>query len=320
MVKIPEFDFCKNRKTYFIISGVIIALIVILSFVMGVDMSIEFRGGTIISYSYTGDIDTAAVEAKASEISAQKVITRLGEDFSSGSKTIELSFSSKEGLTAEKQADLSAALKEQFADNGLELFSSSDVNPSSGIQFFQKCLVAVLLAAVVLIIYIAFRFKKISGWSAGVFAIVALIHDCILVYGAFVIFGFGINANFMAVVLTILGYSINDTIVIYDRLRENQKIYGKKLSVSELVNKSVNQSLTRTLNTSITTVMAMVVVSIVAMIFNVQSILSFSVPMIIGMISGVYSTICIACPLWVTWKEHSGNKNGQSGYANKKKA
>lgn len=115
-----------------------------------------------------------------------------------------------------------------------------------------------------------------------------------------------IDANFMAVILTILGYSINDTIVIYDRIRENKTLYKDKLSLAELTNLSTNQSLTRSINTSVTTIATMLVVTIVAMVYGVNSIISFSFPMMIGLISGTYSTICIAGPLWV-WLEEKKN-------------
>lgn len=139
-----------------------------------------------------------------------------------------------------------------------------------------------------LVIYIAIRFKNIGGWLAGVCAIAALLHDCIIVYGTFIICHMSINANFMAVVLTILGYSINNTIVIYDRIRENETLYRKSKSRNEIVNMSINQSLTRSINTSITTIVAMLAVTIVAAIYGVTSIISFSLPMMIGMIAGAY--------------------------------
>ncbi|MBR0483345.1 MAG: protein translocase subunit SecF, partial [Oscillospiraceae bacterium] len=142
----------------------------------------------------------------------------------------------------------------------------------------------------------------------GVFTIITLLHDIILTYGSFVLCGFEIDSNFMAVVLTIFGYSINNTIIVYDRIRENQKLLGQDTSIAELVNKSASQTMRRSLRTSITTVSTMIIISVVASVFNVNSILSFSVPMTFGLIAGTYSSQCIAPTLWVWWNEHLGNK------------
>lgn len=300
----PKFNFVGNRKIFFSISAILIFLSIALSLVLGVEIDVEFKGGTLINYSYDGTIDMDVLDAKIEENISSKVSVTQGKDFSTGKNTIQVSFVSEEGLTADKQFELTQALQGVFTDNNLELISSSDVNPSSGRDFLNKCLVAVAFAFILLILYIAWRFKRISGLSAGVMAIVALMHDVLMVYAAFVVFRFPINANFMAVVLTILGYSINDTIVIYDRIRENKNLLGKKTPIGELVNTSINQSLTRSIHTSVCTVVSMLIVSVVAVIFNVESILSFSIPMTIGIISGAYSTICIAGPLWVLWQEH----------------
>lgn len=301
-MKKTNFNIVGSKKIFFTISCVLIAVIVICTAVFGVDVAIEFKGGTLIRYSYTGELDLNTVQKEVNDILQLNTNVRQGEDFVSGQKTIEVSLVNDEGLTADKQFELTNKLQELYSDNSLELVNSSDVNPSSGRDFFNKCLVAVTFAAAVLIIYIAIRFRIIGGWSAGAMAVVALIHDVIIVFGTFVIFRIPIDANFMAVILTILGYSINDTIVIYDRIRENRKLYGKKKPIDELVNLSINQSFTRSIHTSISTGAAMIVVSVVAVICNVQSILSFSFPLIIGIISGTYSTICIAGPLWVCWE------------------
>jgi preprotein translocase SecF subunit len=159
-------------------------------------------------------------------------------------------------------------------------------------------LVAVVFSAIVLMVYIAARFRKIGGWLAGACAVAALLHNCVIVYGAFVVLNFSISANFMAVVLTILGYSINDTIVIYDRIRENEGLYRKVKSRAQIINESINQSLTRSINTTATTVAAMVVVTVVAFVYGVDSIISFSLPMVIGIIAGAYSSLCFTCTLW----------------------
>ena len=306
-----NFDFIGKRKYFFTLSISLFVIILLFTLFKGVDLAIEFKGGTFINYAYSGKIDYDEFSSVAEEIAGTKANVTSGTDLASNQETIKVSFSTKNGLTADKQFELTQKLQEKFPDNNLDVISSSDVNPSSGKEFFQKCLLAVAFASIVLIIYIAWRFKRISGWSAGVFAILGLFHDVIMVYGTFVIFGIPINANFMAVVLTILGYSINDTIVVYDRIRENKKILGKKTPVAELVNTSINQSLTRTINTSIATISTMIIVSIVAVIFKVESILSFSFPLIIGMIFGVYSTIFITGPLWVWWQEYK-EKNKKS--------
>lgn len=310
------YDIVGKRKIYYIVSSTIIIVALIVSIIAGVKVDIQFKGGTMISYSYTGDVDSAALAKIATDTVGQTVSAKEGTNFSDKSEYIELSFVSKTGLTADLQSKLTETLKTSFAENKITLLSSNDVKPSIGREFFEKCLVAVIFSSIILVIYIALRFKRIGGWSAGAMAVVALIHDCLIVFATFVLFRIPIDANFMAVVLTILGYSINDTIVIYDRIRENQKLLDKNISKELLVNTSLNECLARSLNTSISTIMSMVVVSIIAVIFGVTSILSFSFPLIIGMISGVYSSNCIATPLWIDWQNHKAKR--KPSYAKKK--
>lgn len=306
-----NFDFIAHKKIFFIISAVAIAVSILSSFIFGANLDIQFKGGTILTFIYDGEIDQSQFEKDATEaLGGIGVTSTVGEDFSTGRNNIQLSLISNSGLTSDKQIELTNTIEEKYAANNIELLESSDVSPSSGKEFFLKCIVAVLLSFIVLIIYIAIRFKNIGGWLAGVCAVTALLHDCIIVYGTFIICRMSINANFMAVVLTILGYSINNTIVIYDRIRENEILYRKSKTREEIVNLSVNQSLTRSINTSITTIAAMLAVTIVSMIYGVTSIISFSLPMMIGMIAGAYSSVCFTCPLWHTLESlrKGGNK------------
>ena len=127
-----------------------------------------------------------------------------------------------------------------------------------------------------------------------------------MVFATFVFLRLPIDANFMAVILTILGYSINNTIVLYDRVRENRKLYGKKLTINELVNASINQSLSRSVKTTITTAIAVLAMCVVALICGIESIVSFVFPMFIGLLAGAYSSIFIAGPLWTVWKNRAG--------------
>ena len=312
-------DVVGHRKVFYTISCTLIALFIVLTFVLGLNVDIMFKGGTILTYSYTGELETNAVQDVVTEVLGQKSTVTKGENTATSQTTVKIQLSSTGGINEVKQNELKDKLVETFADNNIELFETSDVNASNGLDFFLKCMVAVVFAAIITIIYIGFRFRKIGGISAGIFSVVALLHDLCMVYGCFVICRFDINANFMAVLLTILGYSINATIIIYDRIRENQTLKGSKVELEELVNMSVTQTLGRSIHTTVTTVAAMAVVCIVCVIYGVNSIISFAFPLIIGMLAGVYSSNCIAPTLWVLWRRHAENnpKNKSKGTAKK---
>ena len=269
-----QIDFIGKKKIFFAISIAMVVITLLFSIFKGVELDIQYKGGTMITYSYTGEIDHSAFQSLVEETVGGRVFIQDSSDIATGSSNLVVSLASTDGLTSEEQATLSDAVESAYAENNLKTESISNVSATVGREFFIKSLIAVLFAAIVMVVYIGFRFKRISGWSAGVMAVIALIHDVIAAFAVFVIVGIPIDANFMAVVLTILGYSINDTIVIYDRVRENRRIYGTKLSTAELMNKSMNQSLKRTLITSLTTIMALAVVAVVTLLYNVTSIVS----------------------------------------------
>ncbi len=297
------YDFISKTKMWFLISLVLIVAIAVFSVIRGVEVALEFKGGTIISYSYEGTSNITDFQSDIEDYLKTPVTIQEGESLNNNSNSVSISFSNNDGLSADMQSGLTDLLIEKLPDRNVQLLDSNDVNPTSGREFFTKCIIATILAAILIIVYIAFRFKKISGWSAGVCAVIALIHNLIFVFGTFVVMGYEINSNFIAVVLTILGYSVNDTIVVYDRIRENKSLLPKDTTITELVNISTTQSLTRSIRTSVTTVATMIIVTIIAYIYGVNSILSFSIPMVIGMIAGTYASLCIACPIWVWWNE-----------------
>ena len=150
-----------------------------------------------------------------------------------------------------------------------------------------------------MMLYITFRFELTSGLAA----ICCLVHDLLVMLSVYVLLQIPLDSNFIAAALTILGYSINDTVVVYDRIRENRALMGKKGSFEELVNQSVNQSARRTLITTITTVMALGVMCIVAKLYGLDSIFTFAFPLMMGMISGVYTSLCVSTSAWVLWSE-----------------
>lgn len=312
-------DFYGTRKVFFIISGVLMALVLALCFIRGVNVSIEFRGGTMATYSYSGTVDENKIRDIAQESLGTSVRTQLGETFTGEKQTtFTLSFNMDTPFDSTAQQQVLARFQEEFPDSEIEALESSDIAPSSGKQFLAKCTVAALFAAVVLILYIAWRFNRISGWSAGIFAVVALLHDLVVVFGTFVACGYELDSNFMAVILTILGYSVNDTIVIYDRIRENQAGL-KNTPLPELVNISLSQTMRRTIRTSVTTIAAMLIVSILAAVNNVTTILHFSIPLTVGMVSGCYSSLCLAPMLWLAWKQR-GQKTEKTEKAGKETA
>lgn len=312
------YDFVGKGKIFIAISVVLMIITVIVAF-FGVKVSIEFKGGTILTYSYVGDIDLNKAQLELEKIVGSNVNIQQGENIQNETKNITISFGSDEGLTVEKQADITSKLKEIYADNDINILDSNDVNPTAGKQFFIKCMVAVLFATVLLVVYIAWRFKRISGWSAGVCAILALLHDAFFVFATFVFCGFELDSNFIAVILTIFGYSVNDTIVIYDRIRENKKLLPKE-DLKTLVNISLNQTIGRSLRTSGMAILSVTVVAIVAVINNIDSIMSFTLPLIVGMVFGSYSSICIVPSIWHWWNNRKENKPKDAKKGTKVKA
>ena len=304
--------FFENRKVYFSISLGIFAVGIICNAVLGTKLSINFTGGALEKYSYSGEIDANQIRSTVKDAVGRDLTVTVNKDVKSADGTtannITLAFAGTEALSVTDQQAVEAALEQEYPSAGFASVETSSVNPSMGQTFFQKCLVAVLLAFLLLDIYVALRFRKIGGAAAGVFAIIALLHDVAMVYFIFIFCRFSIDDNFIAVVLTILGYSLNDTIVIYDRIRENRKLFGLKAGYNVLVNNSINQTLSRSLYTAGTTIISIAMVYIIGSYYNLTSIVTFAMPMMFGVISGCYSSVCIAGPLYVMWENHKAKK------------
>lgn len=294
-------NFYEKKKYFFTLSLAIMVAGIIGMFVNGINLNIQFTGGAIIKYTYTGDIDPAQVADFAKTTLDRNADAAITTDIVTGTNKVVLSLSGQEGLSAQDQEKLDASLKDKFKDNGFGLSESNIVEPFIGQRFLQNSLFSLILSFLLIVIYVWIRFKRISGLSAGVSAVIALLHDVAVVFFTFILFRIPINESFIAVSLTIIGYSINDTIVIYDRIRENKNLY-RKMSTPELVNKSINQSMSRTINTTATTVICMTIVYIFSVIYGIESIKIFSLPMTMGLITGAYSTIFVAGPIWAMWQ------------------
>lgn len=302
-------DFVGHKKIFFGISIAIIVLGIICNFIFGTTLDIQFSGGAALKFSYTGDVDQTDLYDFIQAKTEDKISTTFSTDLVGGTgNTVTVQFAGNDSVATEIQQNLEKDLQEKYPDNNFINLESSSVDASMGLNFLLKCLAAVAIASILMVLYVTIRFKKIGGLSAGVMALVALFHDMAMIYFLYVIFQMPIDSNFMAVVLMILGYSLNDTIVIYDRVREERKNLGRKADVGMVFNLSVSKTFKRTIMTSVTTLSAILIVYIVAVAFNISSVQGFALPMMIGVISGCYSSLCIAGPLWVMWQNNKKAK------------
>ena len=303
-------DFVALRKRFLTVSSCLMAAIVLCAVVFGVRLDTEFTGGAMITLRYEDSFALSDVQATAAEALGSKDLTlQTGENVATGEQTLKISMPGTETVTTDEVQTLLDSLNEQYPENAFAQLSLSNVSAAMGTKFLQKSLMAVVFALAVILLYIAFRFKNIGGLTGGMMAVLALLNDLMVVFGTFVLLRTPLDGNFIAAMLTILGYSINDTVVVYDRIRENRSLMGKKATFEELVNQSVNQSARRTLITTVTTVMALAVMCIISKLYGLDSIFTFAFPLMMGMLSGVYTSLCVSTSAWVLWTERKQKKD-----------
>ena len=303
-------DFVALRKRFLTVSSCLMAAIVLCAVVFGVRLDTEFTGGAMITLRYEDSFALSDVQATAAEALGSKDLTlQTGENVATGEQTLKISMPGTETVTTDEVQTLLDSLNEQYPENAFAQLSLSNVSAAMGTKFLQKSLVAVVFALAVILLYIALRFKNIGGLTGGMMAVLALLNDLMVVFGTFVLLRTPLDGNFIAAMLTILGYSINDTVVVYDRIRENRSLMGKKATFEELVNQSVNQSARRTIITTVTTVMALAVMCIISKLYGLDSIFTFAFPLMMGMLSGVYTSLCVSTSAWVLWTERKQKKD-----------
>ncbi len=301
--KAKRIPFYKQKKVYFAISIAVIVVGILASFIVGPKLDIQFAGGAMIRYSVDGEeVSPDEIQGVIKDKLGKDCSVAVSQDINSDAKNVTVSFSGNQSMTPDEQTEVAATLSEAFDQANFTLLESNSVDATMGARFFQKCLVCFAITAVFLLLYIALRFRKIGGLSAGVTAIIALLHDVLISFCVFVVFGMSINDIFIAVVLSILGYSLNSTIVIYDRVRENKRKMGPKTGYIDIMDTSLNQTLGRTLLTSLTTFLALLVVCIVAMLYGINTVVSFALPMMIGVVAGCFSSQCIAPNIFAAWQ------------------
>lgn len=299
--------FYQKKYIFGIISGVIILSGIAGCFVFGVKLDTQFTGGAVLSYSVSDEADTGKIQAAIEKQTNRPVTVQIKEDNMTGLKRLSVTLAGNAGMSPEDQTKVTDAINSTSDKVDAKLSETYVVEPYIGAKALKNAVVAIILSLLFIVIYVWIRFSAISGLPAGVTALIALIHDVAVVFFVFVLFRIPLNDAFVAVVLTIIGYSINDTIVIYDRIRENRK-KDSKMPVDELVNVSTSQTLGRSINTSCTTGICVLIILAASVYFQIGSILQFSLPMFFGILTGCYSSICVAGTLWAMWEKKKVKK------------
>ncbi len=289
-----EFHYIKHRKIYYIVTVIIIVVGLGVGFIKGFNMGIDFTGGTRVELDMGKKVSTTDINNVLKKHGIDDAeITNYGDDNEN------VSIKTTESIKTNERTALMNDMKKEFDITDKSLLSFEQFGPSVGEMLTQNAIKAILFAAVGMLIYIIIRFE----WKFGVSAIVGTAHDVLIMLAFYGLFSFTINNPFIAGLLTVVGYSINDTIVIFDRIRENLKLKRKK-DLEPLIDLSVNQTLIRSLTTSATTILVMIPL----IIWGGEAIRQFAIPLLIGIIAGAASSIFICSPVYYELCQITGKR------------
>jgi preprotein translocase subunit SecF len=317
----------EKTKIWFGVSGVIIGICLIAFIFTGLKLGIDFKGGTLMDVKFEKQVTADQIKSELKNIQDS---SNAGATTGSAANTTGTAISSEtpkivldnsrivtageengflinlEHIDNETHEKILEGLKNKLGNLTENKYTT--IGPVVGSSLKQKALFAVLIAMTMIILYIAFAFrkvpKKVSPWKFGVCAIVALIHDVIIPIGIFSVLKLEVDALFITAMLTVLGFSVHDTIVVFDRIRENLKYQDRDESFTHVANKSMSQTMTRSINTSLTVLITLLAL----LIFGSSSVFNFVLVLVIGILVGTYSSIFIASPLLVMWQKKSEQK------------
>ncbi len=298
-----------NNAKFFAAASIIIILAgLMMLLTVGFNFGIDFTGGTVLTIEVGEGFDLDVVKDATAEYATTDYAVAVSEDTKAEIKIQDRDVDPEAQNTVRQ--NIMVRIQEKYPEAVIE--SIDRVGATAGSELLYKTIMSILIACGGVLIYIWIRFELLSGFSA----LVALIHDALIMSAMVLIFRTRVNSSFIAAVLTIVGYSINDTIVVFDRIRENSKRFQHSINRSKIVDKSVSETIVRSLNTSITTLFTITALYI----FGVQSIKEFALPLIVGILSGTYSSIFIASPLWVALHNLERKMKEKKAIRKKKKA
>lgn len=289
------FSFIKHRKIFYIVSVSIIVIGLLWSVIFGMNYGIDFTGGTTIQVDLGKQVAIEDVEKTLKDYELDPQIIYAGEG------NTQVVIKTIKSLDNAGRNEVINTLEQAYGITEDDVLASEQFGPSVGDELKVNALKAVIIASIGMLIYIIFRFKS---WKYGLSAVAGVVHDVLIVIAFYAIFGFTVNNPFIAAILTLVGYSINDTIVIFDRIRENKALHTRDNSEVN-IDRSINQTLNRTIMTSLTTLVVMVPLCIMVS----SSIREFIIPLMVGVIVGCCSSIFICSPLYYDLcKKDEGSK------------
>ncbi len=284
-----NFDYIKHKNIIFAISLIIVVCGLVYGVVTGYKFDIDFKGGTRIQVDLNEEYQNSDVSKIVEDVSG--LVPEI-QTSSVGNHSVTIT---TETISEEVSDNIVTALNEKYTNMGEA--TVKNVQASYGRDLLNSAIIAVIVSIILLLVYIAVRFKTL-GYTAAISAILALLFDVLFLFAVYGVFKFPINGTFVAVILTIIGYSINDTIIVYDRIRENNKLITKSSDKKTVINDSINQTMHRTIMTAFTTIAAIGVVLVFSLIYDQETLKQFSIPLVIGIAEGAFSSIFIASNLW----------------------
>lgn len=313
----------EKTKVWFTLSGSVLAISLVVLVIFGLKLGIDFNGGTLLDITFSKPVTAEEIKGELKNIqevlnadaASGKTALSSNPALESGKKSIELVngrivpsgenqvLINIEHIDNETHEKILGSLQKKFGEVTENRFTT--IGPVVGETLKKKAVFAVIIAMAMIILYITFAFRKIpkrvSPWKFGVCAIVALMHDVLIPIGVFAVFRFEVDALFITAILTVLGFSVHDTIVVFDRIRENLKYQERDETFTHVANKSMSQTMARSINTSLTTLITLMTL----LLFGSASIFNFILVLVIGIVVGTYSSIFIASPLLVLWQKKS---------------
>ncbi|WP_456384154.1 protein translocase subunit SecF [Persephonella sp.] len=293
----PNIDFLKIKKQGYILSTLLVIASLVIIFTKGFNLGLDFTGGTSIQVRFVDRVDIGQVRAALRLVGLEdSMIQAVGTE----GNEYEIRVSLKKGKSSEIVEKVKKALKEKFGDK-FEIRKIDYIGAVVGEELRKASVYSIVAVLVAILLYVGYRFEPVFAIGA----VIPLFHDAIITLGIFSLLGQEVNLAVIAAILTVLGYSLNDTIIIFDRIRENIKLRGKK-NLLQLVNQSINENLSRTIITSGTTLFSVLALYL----FGGESLKGFALALLIGIVFGTYSSIYVASPLVVDL-ERFFRKRGQ---------